>query len=302
MSRIAPAALLDPALLAGVDDLALLARTVVDGVAHGTHRARGAGLSLDFAQHRAYQPGDDLRRLDWRLYGRTDRFHLKTYEAESSTDVVVALDVSASMDFGSGPLTKFAWSRILLAAVAWLARRQGDRVGLLPLGGGGLADAVPAAARHLPLVLETLARLVPSGTVRLGEALERLAAAGGRRGILVVASDCYDEPEAIARGIGALRARGWDVALFHVLDPAERRFDYEAGATFADLETAARLAVEPEQVRSAYCEAIAAHESALEVLVGAHGGERIAADCTVPLDAALRQWLARRGPPIGRGR
>lgn len=299
MSRVAPATLLDPAVLAGIDDLALLARTVVDGFVHGLHRSRQVGLSLDFAQHRAYQPGDDLRRIDWRLFGRTDRFFLKTYEAETNADLLVALDVSASMDFGTGAMTKFAHGRALLASLAWLARRQGDRIGFVPLGGGDLAGIIPPGGRHLPLVLEALSRLQPSGSVALGAALTRLATMGGRTGVLAVVSDCYDEPLAIARGVGALRARGWDVVLFHVLDPAERTFEYAAPDTFADLETEARLAVNPEEIRAAYTAAIDRHVEALTRLVGDGGADYLPVGTEAPLDAALRGWLERRHRPVG---
>lgn len=299
MNRVAPSALLDPAVLAGIDDLALLSRMIVDGFVSGAHRSRQTGLSLDFAQHRVYQPGDDLRRIDWRLYGRTDKFFLKTYEAETNADVLVALDVSASMDFGSGALTKFRYARILLAALAWLARRQGDRVGFVPLGGADLAGIIPPASRHLPLVLEALSRLVPEGSVALGEALARLARMAGRTGILVVVSDCYDDASAIQHGVGALQARGWDVVLFHVLDPAERDFGYEAPDTFADLETAARLAVDPGEVRAAYNAAIDNHIAALRTLVGDGGADYLPLTTDQPLDGALRQWLERRHRPVG---
>lgn len=299
MDRVAPAALLDPAVLAGIDDLALLARTVVNGVVHGLHRSRQVGLSLDFAHHRPYQPGDDLRHIDWRLYGRTDRHFLKTYEAETGADVLVALDVSASMNFGTGPMTKFAYGRALLAALAWLARRQGDRVGCVALGGASAADRVAPGGRHLPLVLDALGRWAPHGELALGVALERLAVVDGRPGILVIVSDCYDEPDAVARGVGAMRARGWDVVLFHLLDPAERDFPYTGAETFADLETSARLALDPGEVRADYLAAMASHTDALAVRIGASGGEYQALATDQPLDGALRAWLDHRRHRIG---
>ena len=300
MTGVAPTAMLEPALLAAIGDLELLARTVVDGFLHGHHRSLRTGQSLDFAEHRAYQPGDDLRRIDWRLYGRTDRFFLKTYEAETNADFRIALDVSRSMDFGSGPLTKFAWSRALLAALSWLAQRQGDRVGSLPLG-GDLGAAVPPSTRHLPLLLQTLSRTVPDGTAPLGASLERLAELAGRPGMLAIASDCYDTPEAIQRGIGALRARGHDVMLFHVIDADERDFPYEAADTFADLETEARLALNPDEVRDEYRRAFAAHRVEVEERVVADGAAYLAITSDEPLDRALRHWLEhRRRPERGR--
>lgn len=300
MTGIAPTTLLDPALLAGIGDLELLARTVVDGFLHGAHRSSRTGLSLDFAEHRAYQPGDDLRRIDWRVYARTDRYYLKTYEAETNADLRIALDVSRSMDFGSGPLSKFGWARALLASLAWLAQRQGDRVGYIPLG-RAVGDIVPPSTRHLPLVLQSLARTTPAGTMPLGESLERAAALQGRAGMLVIASDCYDDPVAIQHGIGALRARGHDVMLFHVVDPAERDFPYEAAETFADLETDARLALRPDDVRAGYRDAFQRHGEALRRLAGADGADYVVVHGDEPLDRALRAWLEhRRRPELAR--
>ena len=296
MTGIAPGNLLDPAILAGIGDLELLARTVVDGFLHGRHRSLRTGQSLDFAEHRAYQPGDDLRRIDWRLYGRTDRFYLKTYEAETNADLRVALDVSRSMDFGTGPLTKFTWARALLASLAWLAQRQGDRVGYVPLGDG--ADGiVPPSTRHLSLVLQAMSRAQPRGTATLGAALERMAQLKGRAGMLVIASDCYDDPQAIQQGIGALRARGHDVMLFHVVDEAERDFPFDAPDTFADLETEARLALKPEEVRAEYQRAFQAHGEDLRRRVGADGADYVQVTSDEPLDRALRLWLEHRQAP-----
>ncbi len=300
MPGVAPAAMLDPALLAGIGDLELLARTVVDGFLHGAHRSSRTGLSVDFAEHRPYQPGDDLRRIDWRVYARTDRFYLKTYEAETNADVRIALDVSKSMDFGTGALTKFAWARAMLAALAWLAQRQGDRVGYVPLGREA-REIVPPSTRHLSLVLQALARTEPGGDLPLGAALQRAARLRGRAGVFVVASDCYDDPVAIQHGLGALRARGHDVILFHVIDPAERDFPYEAADTFADLETEARLALRPEEVRVSYREAFREHGARLRRLAGADGADYLVVHGDEPLDRALRAWLEhRRRPELGR--
>lgn len=293
MTGVAPTTLLDPALLAGIGDLELLARTVVDGFLHGVHRSRRTGLSLDFAEHRLYQPGDDLRRIDWRLYARTDRFYLKTYEAETNADLRVVLDVSRSMDFGSGALTKFGWARALLASLAWLATHQGDRVGFVPLGGAA-QEIVPPAARHLPLVLQAMARCTPDGTTSPAEALESLSAVAGRAGMIVIASDCYDSPERIQHAIGVLRARGHDVMLFHVIDPAERDFPYDGAVTFADLETSHRLAIDPPEIAAAYRREFAAHSEAVERGVGNAGGDYVRVAGDEPLDRALRTWLMHR--------
>jgi uncharacterized protein (DUF58 family) len=289
----APAAFLDPALLARIGDLALLARTVVDGFMHGIHRARRVGLSLDFAEHRAYQPGDDIRRIDWRVYGRTDRFYVKEYEADTNASVTFALDASASMDFGSGPVTKFEYGRFLVASLAWLSQRQGDRVGLVTFA-GDLLEVIPPSTRHLRLILPTLGRARPGGVGRLPPVLERAARLNTRAGIVVVVSDCYEDPAEVQRGIGALRAHGHDVILFHLLDRAERDLPGDGATTFEDAETGERLPLRPEALRERYQSQLEAHGGELARRLGQDRTDYVPLVTDRPLDLALRAYLERR--------
>jgi uncharacterized protein (DUF58 family) len=290
---IAPTTLLDPVLLARIGDLALLARTVVDGFMHGLHRARRVGLSLDFAAHRPYQPGDDIRRIDWRVYGRTERFYVKEYEADTNAAVIFALDASASMDFGSGAVTKFAYARFLVASLAWLSQRQGDRVGLVTFA-GDLLEVVPPSTRHLQLILHTLGRARAAGAGRLSPMLTRAARLSTRAGIAVVVSDCYEEPEQVQRGVGALRARGHDVVLFHLLDPAERDLPGDAAATFEDAETGERLPLRPEVLRERYRAELDRHRSELARRLATDGADYVPLTTDQPLDLALHAYLERR--------
>jgi uncharacterized protein (DUF58 family) len=289
----APAGFLDPALLARIGDLSLLARNVVDGFMHGLHRSRRVGLSLDFAEHRSYQPGDDIRRIDWRVYGRTDRYYVKEYEADTNAAVTFALDASGSMDFGSGAVTKFDYGRFLVASLAWLSQHQGDRVGLVTFA-GDLLDVVPPSTRHLRLILHTLGRARASGAGRLPPVLERAARLSTRAGIVVVVSDCYEDPAEVQRGIGVLRARGHDVILFHVLDPAERDLPGEGAATFEDAETGERLPLRPEALRERYRTEMQAHRAELARRLGADGADYVALTTDQPLDHALYAYLERR--------
>jgi uncharacterized protein (DUF58 family) len=293
VTATAPAAFLDPALLARIGDLALLARTVVDGFMHGIHRARRVGLSLDFAEHRAYQPGDDIRRIDWRVYGRTDRFYVKEYEADTNASVTFALDASASMDFGSGPVTKFDYGRFLVASLAWLSQRQGDRVGLVTFA-GDLLEVIPPSTRHLRLILHTLGRSRPGGAGRLPPMLERAARLSTRAGIAVVVSDCYEDPILVQRGVGALRARGHDVILFHLLDRAERDLPGEGATTFEDAETGERLPLRPEALRERYQAQLEAHGGELARRLGQDRTDYVPLLTDRPLDSALRAYLERR--------
>lgn len=293
MTGVAPAALLDPKLLAGIGDLSLLAKTVVEGFLHGLHRSRNTGLSIDFAEHRSYQPGDDLRRIDWRLFGRTDRFYMKTYEADTNADVIFAVDTSGSMDFGSNGPTKFDYARFLTASLAWLSQRQGDRIGLVTLS-DDLDEVIPPSTRHLQLILHTLHRIKAVGPGRLPETLNRAARLRGRSGIVVLVSDCYEDPVLLRRTLGGLRARGHDVLVMHLMDPAERDLPYDGQATFEDAETGVRLPLNPSELRDRYLRLMSDHREALRQGLGAGGIDYLLVETDQPLDGALRTFLDRR--------
>ena len=293
MSGIAPASFLQPATLAGIGDLALLARTVVNGFMHGLHRSSRTGLSLDFAEHRPYQPGDDLRRIDWRVYGRTERFYMKTYEADTNADVIFALDASASMDYASGAVSKFDYARYLAASLAWLSQGQGDRVGLVTVR-DDVVDVVPPSARHLQLVLHTLARSKATGAGQLPPTLEKVAQLRGRSGVVVLLSDCYEEPAVLRRSLAGLRARGHDIVVFHLVDAAERDLPWEAPGTFEDVESGMRLPLRPDELRGKYRALFEGHQAELARGLGGDGIDYVVAETDKPLDALLRTYLDRR--------
>ncbi len=293
MTASAPASYLDPALLARISDLALLARTVVDGFMHGLHRSLRRGLSLDFAEHRAYQPGDDIRRIDWRAFGRTDRHYIKDYEADTNAAVVFALDASGSMDFGSGPITKIHYAKCLVASLAWLSQRQGDRVGLVTFT-DDLADIVPPSTRHLQLLLHTLARTSARGAGRLPVVLERAGRITTRAGIVVLVTDCYEDPAVFGTAVDTLRARGHEAIVFHIIDPAERELPWTAPATFQDAETGARLPLRPEELRPKYRKLMEAHRAALALRMAAAGVDYVPVETDRPLDQALYAYLDHR--------
>lgn len=284
---------LDPVLLARISDLPLLARTVVDGFMHGLHRSARKGLSLDFAEHRQYQPGDDLRRIDWKAYARTDRFYVKEYEADTNAGVLFALDVSGSMDYASGAVNKFAYARMLVAALAWLTQRQGDRVGLATFS-DRLMEMIPPSTRHLQMLFHALGRAKPTGEGKLPLAIDRVADVATRPGIVVLVTDCYDEPTALGRSVDVLRARGHDVLLFHVLDPAEEDFPFESAAVFEDGESGLRLPLRPEDLKDRYQTMWRAHRAALETRFAAGGVDYIPVRTDAPLDRALYAYLDHR--------
>jgi uncharacterized protein (DUF58 family) len=290
---VAPAAFLDPALLATISDLALLARTVVDGFMHGQHRSMRKGSSLDFAEHRSYQPGDDLRRIDWRVYGRTDRFYIKEYDADTNASVLFAVDASGSMDWGSGTVTKFVYARMLAASLAWLSQSQGDRVGLATFT-ATLTEVIPPSVRHLQRMLHTLATTAVGGPSRLVECVEQVGLLSARTGIVVLVTDCYEDPERLGRAVDALRMHGHDVILFHVVDPAERELPGGDDTTFEDAETGVLLPLKPDTLRDTYRTLVGAHHQALEQRLVAAGADYVRLDTSEPLDRALHAYLDAR--------
>jgi uncharacterized protein (DUF58 family) len=288
---------LEPKVLARMGNLELLARTVVEGFLSGLHRSPYLGRSIDFAEHRAYMPGDDIRRIDWRLFGRTDRFYLKEFEADSNTDLVQLLDVSRSMRFTSHALTKLDYARYLAASLAYLSRKQRDRVGLVTFD-DDVVDFVPPSAKHLPVLLHTLDRVADAGgdprRGELGRPLRKAAEACYRRSILVLISDLYEEPRAVLDAIARLSYRGSDLIVFHVLDPAELRFPFEQPASYQDLESGERIPVVPDEVRARYLELVAEHVKSLSRLLGENRIDYALFDTSQPLDHALFSYLSRR--------
>ncbi|HWP36913.1 MAG TPA: DUF58 domain-containing protein [Gemmatimonadales bacterium] len=284
---------LDPALLARIGDLELVARTVVDGFISGLHRSSYLGRSVDFAEHRPYMPGDDIRRIDWRVFGRSDRFYVKEFEADTNANFTIVLDVSRSMAYGSGALTKLDYARFLAASLAWFARRQRDRVGLMTFD-SVLRAVIPPSAKHLEVILHTLDTLEPGGAGALETPLERVAELLRRRSVVLLISDLYDEPEAVTRSVSRLAAGGNDVMVFQVLDPYERTFPFEEPADFEDLETGERLPVVPGEQRAEYVALLEGHLSSVGRSLVAAGVDYVLFETSRPLDFALFEFLTRR--------
>jgi uncharacterized protein (DUF58 family) len=283
---------IDPKILARIGKLDLLARTVVDGFINGLHRAPYFGASIDFAEHRGYVPGDDIRRVDWRLYARTDRYYVKQYEADTNTNFCVLLDVSRSMGFASRGIPKLEYACFLAACLTYLAHRQRDRVGIVTFD-DALVEYVPPSARHFDIVLHTLDR---AETRRPGNlrALSDLAEHFKRRSILALISDFYEEPDAVLEAIKPLRFLGNDLIVFHVLDPAEIEFTYEDASAFEDLESGEQIPVVPEALTEQYRTLIREHTAALAAKFSEHRIDYTLLNTADPLDQALFSYLSSR--------
>ena len=292
-SSMAGARFVDPKVLTRVGNLELLARSVVDGFINGLHRAPFFGASIDFAEHRGYVPGDDIRRVDWRLYARTDRYYVKQYEADTNTNFTVLFDISKSMSFGSDGVTKLEYGSYLAACLAYLATRQRDRVGIITFD-QEIVTHVPASAKHFNQVLLTLdrARAVQPG--HLSEPLKKMAEHFKRRGILLLISDFYDEPDAILEAIKPLRFLGNDLIVFHVLDPREMDFGYSDASSFEDLESGEQIPVVPESFRAQYRALITEHIAKLTAKFSEQRIDYALVNTSEPLDRALFSYLSSR--------
>ena len=284
---------MDPATLARIGNLELVARCVVEGFISGLHRSPHLGFSTDFAEHRQYVPGDDIRHVDWRLYARTERTYLKTYEADTNTNFTVLLDVSASMGYAHGGITKLAYAKLVAATLAWFSRRQRDRVGLVTFS-DDIREIVPPAARHLPNVLHALERATASGGGALARPLAKIAQSQPRRGIFVLISDLYEPAADVLRALGPLTGAGHDVIVLQVLDAAERVFPFEDATTFRDLESGVRMPVSPARMRQRYVAAMEAHLTSMRARLGSGRVDYALVDTTHPIDRVLFDFLLRR--------
>jgi len=284
-SAIPGARFMDPSVLARIGNLELVSRAVVDGFINGMHKAPYFGASVDFAEHRGYVPGDDIRRVDWKLWARTDRYYVKEYEAESNSNFSVLLDVSKSMNFGTTGITKFDYARILTACLTNLVHHQRDN---------DVVDFVPSSAKHMEVVLHTLEKANPGRPSSLKAPFQKMAEHFGRRGVLVIISDFYEEPDAVLDAISPLRFRGNDLIVFHVLDKSELEFGFTDASAFEDMESGDQMPVVPDAFRKEYQSLVKAHLDALQQRFSANRIDYTVLDTSKPIDHALYRYLSAR--------
>lgn len=287
--------LLDPKVVLQLRDLSFVARNVVNGFVAGQHKSRHRGTSVDFAEHRPYSLGDDIRRIDWRLFARTDRYFVKQFEADSNASFLIVLDISPSMRYGSIGITKLDYARGLAACLAYLASTQKDRVGLMTFD-REVREFIPPRGGRLDDVLRALSNLPEAGGGgQLNPPLAKAAEASRRAGIVVLLSDLYEEPDAAVAAIRSLQHRGSEVVVLHILDPAERTFPFDDVATFEDLESGELVPADPEKIRSEYRVLIEKHIETLRDRLGRDRVQHVLMETSMPLETALRHFLRDRG-------
>jgi uncharacterized protein (DUF58 family) len=287
---------LDPTVLAGISSLDLLAKTVVDGFVAGLHRSPDFGFSQEFAEYRAYTPGDDLRHVDWNLFARTERCYLKRYRGETNSQLTVLLDASNSMQYTSGPPMKMDYARFIAAALFYLAiKNQRDAAGLIVFD-DEVREYIRPSTRpgQLARLFSGLEQAMPRARTDFAKPFRHFQNSLNRRGIAIVISDFYEDPETIVRHVAPLRFHGNEVILFHILDPQEIRPMMKGSAILVDLETGQKIEVIPEYTKTAYRAKIDAHIEQLRSRTRAAGMDYQLLVTDQPLDLALREYLSLR--------
>jgi uncharacterized protein (DUF58 family) len=287
---------LDPSTLASISGLDLVAKTVVDGFVAGLHRSPDFGFSQEFAEYRAYSQGDDLRHVDWNVFARTEKMFLKRYRGETNTQLLLLLDTSASMAYGSGAVTKLDYARFVAASLCYMAHVQRDAAGLIVFD-EDVSNYVAPSTRQGQLfrLLHAIEKAEPGTRTDFAKPFLHFQNFLHRRGIVVVLSDFYERPDVIVQTIEPLRYRGNDVILFQLLDPQEIKPKFREPVVLVDMENSANaLEVSPEYTRDEYPRKIDSHIEALASAARGAGMEYFLMNTARPLDEGLREYLSVR--------
>jgi uncharacterized protein (DUF58 family) len=286
---------LKPEAVSKLTNMSLVARLVVEGFITGLHRSPYHGFSVEFAEHRPYMPGDDIRHIDWKVLAKTDRYYLKEYEEETNLKAWMLLDASASMGYRSGNVSKLQYASWLAAGLAYLMLHQRDAVGLVTFA-EKIGKFMPPRSvnSYLTLLLQELQRTTSQGETKIGAAFHQLADRMTRRGLVIIFSDLFDHPQEILSGLKHFRHNKHEVIVFHVLDPRERFFNFKQDGTFLDLETGEKLATQPWHIRSEYCRLMNEFTETLKKGCREQRIDYVLMDTSESFDRALLHYLIKR--------
>jgi uncharacterized protein (DUF58 family) len=287
---------LRPDVVSKLSGMEIKARLVVEGFIAGLHKSPYHGFSVEFAEHRQYMPGDPLKNVDWKVYAKTDRFFIKEFEEETNLKAYILLDTSASMGYRSNGISKIEYSCYLSAALSYLMLKQRDAVGLVTFDENIKKYIPPKSAlkSHLHVLLEELDRIEPSQTTNVSSALHRMAERIKRRGLIILISDLFDDPNKVINGLKHFRHKKHEVIVFHVLDPKERTFSFPELAIFKDLETNEELMTSPWQIRKEYTERLKALVNKYTLECRQSMIDYVLLDSSIPFDYALYSYLSKR--------
>jgi uncharacterized protein (DUF58 family) len=286
----------DPLVLAKISTMSLRARHVVEGLLSGLHASPYRGYSVEFAEHREYAPGDEIRRIDWKAYGKFDRYFVKEYEEETNLRTYLLLDASASMAYGSQGITKFEYGCYLAVSLAYLMLRQGDDVGLVTFS-DQIQRYIPprSGMKHMRALTRHLEGTSPHGETHFDQVLREVAGKVNRRSIIIVISDLFDTPESVVRVLKYFRHRRNELMVFHLLDHNELEFPFDRLTVFEDMEEPThRLLADPRSIRQAYQQQIQAFIDDYRQAFRREAIDYNLFPTTTPLDIALTRYLARR--------
>jgi uncharacterized protein (DUF58 family) len=289
---------LDPKTILAIRNLELRARVVVEGFILGLHRSPFHGFSVEFSEYRQYTPGDDVRYIDWKLFGRSDRYYLKKFEDETNLRCYFLVDLSRSMSFASetmGGKTKADYAITVAASLRYFLSKQGDATGMLSFD-SAIRDYMPARNRpgHLHQMMLTLDKPASGKETNLGAPLKRIAELVNKRGLIVLISDLLSPYETFADALTQLRAFGHEVVVFQILDPAEIDFKYSSSSQFEDLETGSTIYIDPDKVRADYQAGFNAHQQRIHELCAHQGITHQILRTDQPLELALFHFLTSR--------
>jgi uncharacterized protein (DUF58 family) len=294
---------LSPELIEKIARLELRARTAADGLLAGMHRSKAKGFNVEFVEHRPYSPGDDIRHIDWKARAKSGKYFIKLREEERNTQAHIVADASASMDFGAGEtLNKWERCALLASSFAYLFLKQGDAVGLSLAGGEApVTRAEHRASRgQLHRLISMLAAVRPSGAASLAAELAASADLLKRRSFVIVLSDLLEPPEPVMDSLRALRGRGNDAAVFHILSPEEIDFPFAKAAKFIDPESGAFISADPSAVRASYIKAMESFTRGYKEFCARMGIDYVSAPTSVSPEETLLEYLESKGRRAGR--
>ena len=286
---------LTPEVVSRLKNMQLRARLVVEGFIAGLHKSPYHGFSAEFTQHRPYMPGDPLKIIDWRVYGRTNKFFVKQFEDETNLKAYLLLDCSASMNYTSGGVTKHEYAAYLSSALTYLLLQQRDAVGLLTYDDKIRSYLPPRSIQgYMNRILGELENSVPGGETDIGSILHTTAERLKKRGLVILISDLLDEPESILGGLKHFRHDGHEVLVFHLLDPVEKTFSFRGNLLFHDVETGEKMPASPEHLQEAYREEFKNYLKEIESGCREHRIDYILFDTAEPFDTALFKYFDKR--------
>ncbi len=294
---------LHPEVIKRISRLDLRARHVVEGFLAGMHRSPYFGESVEFRQHREYSRGDDLRHVDWKVWAKHDRYYVKQFEEDTNLRAVLLVDVSASMQYGSGPLNKYEYACTVASSLGYMLLRQQDAVGCVAFD-QSIRAAVPLRTRrnHLSAIIQSLDVNRPEKKTDLGRVLAEAAESYPRRGMMVLISDLLADREEIFRGLRQLRSQGHDVLLFHVMDDDELEFPFTGSTRFEGMEESGHIICNPRALRQGYLAALGEHLDEVRRGCAQNGVDYLLLPTSRPLDAALAAFLCNRRGTVRRKR